>query len=137
MKEKKKGRWFRRLFLIILGLIILLNFAGVVIEGLFTFNVLQTDVANIRTYTIPGVILSLAFLVVAIILWIKYLKKQKKLLIFWHILSGISVLSILYKFLRPTMLVALLGPLIYFPLFIIIVAAIWYFIWKKLKKEYN
>ena len=71
--------------LVILGLVIFVNIVGLIIELLFKFNVLQTDLANIRDLNVFSILFSLIFIVVGIIFWFKFYKRNKNLVRWWNI----------------------------------------------------
>lgn len=128
-KKRKIGKWT---FIIILWLIVLFNILGLIVETLFTFNVLQTEVAPIKNLGVISTTLTLAFIIVANIVWWNILKEKKEAFKWWNILAGIALITIFYKFLEPTALTIFIPG--YFIVMPVIVVIIWAAGFSYLKK---
>ncbi|MFH1801976.1 MAG: hypothetical protein ABH864_00830 [archaeon] len=124
MKQKQKP--LKLTILIILGLIIIFNILGLVVETLFTLGVMQTDVAQIRTLQPISTIVSLAFIIAAIIFWINLKKETKKTFMWWNTLVVIGLVAIFYKRIDPTALTVLV------PSYFATMSILWLIIWAAL-----
>ncbi len=132
-RMEKKKNLSRKAILIILGLILIINFIGIVIESLVQFGIIHIDSVSIRKIFSPATILSLAFIIVGAIFWIKFYKnKKEKLMFFWNTLGIIGILIILYKLIQPTVLSKI--PY-YFIISPVVIFFAWFVVFKYLKKS--
>lgn len=99
MPKKQKLTWF---ILIIFGFVLLLNILGLIVEFLFTINIISTDLANVRTFHPISLTLSLAFIISNAIFLIKLHKHKKGSILWWHIFMGLWAVGSLYQFFKPT-----------------------------------
>jgi len=132
MKKIKLQQWL----LILLGFFILINFGGFIVELLYGTGLFSTNLAKIRKFSFQSFTLSIGAIAIGTILWIKFFKLKKSSIIWWHAFIGIEILTVLYKIIRPTILVDLI------PYYYIIMGSILLFIWwliyfylKKLTKR--
>lgn len=130
--EKKKNIK-KIMLLIILGLIILLNLVGLIIESLISFKIIQTDQVKLRPILSPTTILSLAFIISGIIFWIRFYKNKKDTVLWWNIFIATAILIILSKIIWPTIMTTLTP--YYFIIIPLITLIIWYVIFKYLKNK--
>ena len=111
---------------------VLANLLGIVIESLFTFEVLNVPGVNIRELSPISVVLALSVVVLGLMFIIAYKKKGKRTRVYWDILMALILLEILYKLIRPTYLVNLIP--YYYLISIFITLAIWLTARKKIQK---
>lgn len=131
----KEGKILKGIILTILGIVIILNFLGLIVETLFTFGLVQTDVAAIRTLHPITTILSLVFIISAVFLWWNTHKEKPSAFWWWHIFIAISLIDVAYKWRAPTALAVFMPK--YFTIMPIIILAIWaalFIYFKKLSK---
>lgn len=131
MKKKKNIK--KIILLIILGLIILLNLAGLIIESLTSLKIIQTGQVKLRPMLSPTTILSLAFIISGIIFWIRFYKNKKDIVLWWNIFIATAILIILSKIIWPTIMTRLTP--YYFIIIPSITLIIWYVIFKYLKNK--
>jgi hypothetical protein len=131
----KRRKTLKVLILAILGIIIILNFLGLIVELLFTLGIMQTDLVTVRTLPPIPTIISLAFLISACLLWF-YLFKEKRLVFwFWHIFIAIALISTLYELREPTAITVLIPSyFIIMPLILIIIWAALFKFFRKLNR---
>ena len=129
MAKKKKLAW---LLIIIFSLVLLINIMGILIELLFGFGVLKTDVVKIRSLSPIPLILSVGFIIAGITFIIYLYKLDKKVILWWHIFMGIGLLSILSSIIQPTLIYILIP--YYYIISISFVVIIWLLIFLYLKK---
>jgi len=130
LKRRNKFDW---ILIIVFGIVLILNLAGFVIEGLFRFGILQTDVANVRKLGVISGILSLGFIFSGIFFIMNFFKSRKKSILYWHIFMGITLIMGIYKFIKPTYLSELIPYYKY--IFLAVVLVVWGLIFYYLRKK--
>jgi len=120
---KKKKKIFKWIILIILGLIIIANILGMVIETLVTLEIVQTDLARIRTLRPVSAIFSVGLIVLEIIFWLQLYKEKKKAFFWWNILVAAGFLAIIYKRYDPTAIIFII------PNYFTTMLVGWFIIW--------
>lgn len=121
---KKKRKPLKWAFITLLWITVLFSCAGILIEALFTLGFIQTDLVPLRQLSIISTVITLVFIISANIVWWNILKEKKKqALLWWHILMGISILNVIYKYFEPTALRILLPN--YFITMPMVLIAIW------------
>jgi len=118
-----KKPFFAWTILVLLGIVILLSFLGIIVELLFQFNVLKTDIVNIRAIEPVSLILSIAFIISGTFFGVYFFKLNKKALNCWHIFMSLWLIGVLYKLVKPTFLTSIV------PFFFIISIALLFLIW--------
>ena len=120
------------LILVFLGIFVILNVLGLVVELLIQTNVINVEFVNIRGIMSLSSILSLALVASAIIFWIKFFKNGKRLVMWWNIFIFTAMLVVLFKLIWPTIFVELVP--FYFLIFPLGIIFIWLGVFKYLKK---
>lgn len=134
--EKNENKVVRWILLILLGFIILTNILGLLIDTLIGTKLVLTPNINMRGLYLPAAILSIAFIFSGIVFWIKYLKrKEKSIMIWWHVLAGVAFLMTALKIVKPTILTTLIPG--YFIIFFGLVILLWFVVYLHLKKLYK
>jgi hypothetical protein len=132
----EKRNKFDLLFISILGIVLFFNLAGLVIEGLFRFGVLETDIANIRKLSIISGLFSIGIIVSGTLFILNLFKSRKRSILYWHIFMGVAFVMGIYKFFKPSYLSVLVPYYNY--IFLGIVLLIWglisYYLGKKILK---
>ena len=131
-----KRTWGIIVFLIIIGLVLIINFAGMVIEIISRLGLLNNTSVPVRALNIPVLLISIISLISGVLLWIGTLKLSNKIINIWHIFAGSMFLLNIYKIAYPTYLVKLI---IYYPfisslLLVVIWASVFYWLKKKLSQ---
>jgi len=121
-----------KIILALLGLVLLINIIGLIIEVVFGTGIIETEAARIRSLSFSTITLSLLFIATGITFGLKLFKLKTDMLKWWNIFVGIGALSILYKIIKPTYLT--LAVPYYFIIFIGLTIIIWFLVSKHIKK---
>jgi hypothetical protein len=129
----KKKAFVKNFILISLGIVVVLNILGLVVELLIQTNVINVNAVKIKGILAPSSILSLLFIASGITFWLRFYKKGKKLVMWWNIFILSVFLIIFSKIVWPTMLVELIP--LYFLVTPCVAILIWLAVFKHLKKK--
>jgi len=125
---------FKKYLLIVAVLIILLlNTLGLVIEFLFSANILETNLVNIRKINPVPLALSIGFIISGFFFIFNYYKNLTSSIKSWNIFMLIGALTVAYKLISPTYLSVLIP--YYFIVMFLVIFAVWFLIFRHLRKR--
>lgn len=99
---KNYRTWGMYVLLAVLGLVVLINFLGTIIEILANLGILKPEQIQIREFNIFLFILSLLFVVSGVLLWINLFKFNRNSLMLWHIFLVLFFALNIFKVVSPT-----------------------------------